>query len=183
MYGILVTPKVVKKVIANLDLLKGSGPDCILVVDLKKCELGLSYIPAEPFKICLNRLCFPDCRKVSYVVPVLKNVVERLMAKNYCPVRLLSVVSKVSEKLLNNRLVVLLKKCGFLSDFWYGFRCFWLIDVLTVVSDRIVRVFNMLGATPAVALEISKDFNKVWHAGLLYKFTSYGLSGQVFGLI
>ena len=34
-----VTPKMVKKVITNLDLSKASGPDCIPVVVLKNCEL------------------------------------------------------------------------------------------------------------------------------------------------
>ena len=48
---------------------------------------------------------------VSLVVPVFKNVGERSTAKNYRPVRLLSVVSKV-EKLVNNRIVDHLEKCG-----------------------------------------------------------------------
>ena len=46
------------------------------------------------------------------MVAVLKNVGERSTAKNYCPVCLLSVVSKVFEKLVNNRIVDHLDKCG-----------------------------------------------------------------------
>ena len=38
-------------------------------------------------------------------------------------------------------------------------------------------------ASRAVALDISKAFNGVWHAGLLHKLKSYGISGQIFGLI
>ena len=53
----------------------------------------------------LNESCFPDCWKVSLVVPVFKNVGEKSIAKNYRPVILLSVVSKVFEKLVNNRIV------------------------------------------------------------------------------
>ena len=41
----------------------------------------------------------------------------------------------------------------------------------------------MSGATRAVALDISKTFDRVWHAGLLHKLKSYGISGQIFGLI
>ena len=51
------------------------------------------------------------------------------------------------------------------------------------MSDRIARAFNRSGATGAVALDISKAFDRVWHAGLLHKLKSYGISGQIFGLI
>ena len=51
------------------------------------------------------------------------------------------------------------------------------------MSDRIVRAFNRSGATQTVALDISKGFGRVWHAGLLHKLKSYGISGQIFGLI
>ena len=98
-----VTSKMVKKVIMNLDLVKASGPDCISVVVLKNCEPELSYILAELFNKCLKESCFPDCWKVSSVVAVFKNAGERFTAKNYHPVSLLSVVSKVFEKLVNNR--------------------------------------------------------------------------------
>ena len=51
------------------------------------------------------------------------------------------------------------------------------------MSDRIARAFNRSVATRAVALDISKAFDRVWHAGLLQKLKSYGISGQIFGLI
>ena len=51
------------------------------------------------------------------MVPAFKNVRERSSAKNYCPVRLLSVISKIFEKLANNRIVDHLAKCDFFSDF------------------------------------------------------------------
>ena len=34
-----------------------------------------------------------------------------------------------------------------------------------------------------MALDISKAFDRVWHAGLLHKLKSCGISGQIFGLI
>ena len=110
LHNISVTPKMVKKVIMNLDLSKASGTDCIPVVVLKNCELELSFILAELFNKCLKESCFPDCWKVSSVVPVFKNVAERSAAKNYHLVSLFSVVSRVFEKLVNNRTVNHLKK-------------------------------------------------------------------------
>ena len=70
------------------------------------------------------------------------------------------------------------------SYFQYGFRCSRsTADLLAAVSDRFDRAFNRPGATRAVALDKSKASDRVWHAGLLHKFKSYGISGQVFGPI
>ena len=83
LHNISVTSKRVKKVIINLDFSKASGPDCIPVVILKNCEPELSYILAEFFSKCLKESHFPDCWKISWMVPVFKNIGERSTAKNY----------------------------------------------------------------------------------------------------
>ena len=178
LHNISIIPKMVKKVITNFDSSKASGPDCIPVVVLKNFEPELSYIPAKLFNNCLKESCFPDCWKVPWVVPVFKNVGERSTAKNYRRVSLLSMVSKVYEKLVNNRIVDHLEKCGLFSDFQYRFRSSRsTADLLTVLSDRIARAFNRSGATRAVARDMSKAFDRVWHTGLLHKLKSYGISG------
>ena len=107
------------------------------------------------------------------MLPIFKNVEERSAAKNYCSVSPF-VVHTVFEKLVNNRIVDHLEKCVFFfSDFQYCFRPSQsTADLLTVVSDRIARTFNRSGATRAVALDISKAFGRVWHAGLLEKLKS-----------
>ena len=46
------------------------------------------------------------------MVPLFMNVGEMSMSKNYCQVSLLSVVSKVLEKLVNNGVVDCLENCG-----------------------------------------------------------------------
>ena len=80
--------------------------------------------------------------------PVFKNVGERSTAKNYRPISLLSVVSELFEKLVNNRIADYLEKCGLCSYFQYGFRSSWsTADLLTVVSDRIA---NRCGATQVI---------------------------------
>ena len=81
------------------------------MVAVKKCEPEPSYnkFPKES--------SFPDCWKVSLVVPVFKNFGEIPTAKNYRLVSLLSFVKKVFEKLINNRVAHLLRKCALFSDF------------------------------------------------------------------
>ena len=72
---------------------------------LKNCVSELAYILVELCSMCQKESCFPDCCKVSLVVSVFKNVGEKSTAKKPRPVSLLSVVSKVFGKLLNNRIV------------------------------------------------------------------------------
>ena len=38
-------------------------------------------------------------------------------------------------------------------------------------------------AAPAIALDISKAFGRVFHAGFLHKLKSYGISDQIFSLV
>ena len=127
----------------NLDLSKSSDPDCIPVLVLKNCEPELSYILAELFHMCLLESCFLDCWKGLLVVLVLKNVQERSIAKNYCPVSLLPVVSKVFKKLVKNRILDQLEKYGLCSSRSTT-------DLLTVVPEfralRLLTGFGMFGS-------------------------------------
>ena len=54
LHNISVTPKMVKKVIANIDSSKESRPNCIPVVVLKNSEPEILYILAELFNMCLK---------------------------------------------------------------------------------------------------------------------------------
>ena len=69
------------------------------------------------------------------------------------------------------------------SDSQYSFRSSRSIaDLLTVASDRTARAFIKSEATRAAALDTYKAFDRVWHAGLLHRLKSYGISGWLFGL-
>ena len=92
-------------------------------------------------------------------------------------------VSKVIQKLVNDRIVDHLENCGLFSNFQYSFRSSQsTVDLLIVVSDMILGAFNRCRAARAVTRDISKAFNRVWHAGLLHKLMFCGISGQIFGL-
>ena len=74
------------------------------------------------------------------MVPVFKNVGERSTAKNYGPVSLLSMVSKVFEKLVNNRIVDHLEKCGL---FLISSMVLGLLDQLQIFSQ--LYMIELLG--------------------------------------
>ena len=144
LHNISVTPKMVKRVIMNLDSLKASGPDCILEVVLKNCEAELSYILAELFSMCQNESCFSRLLKgPTLVVRVFENVEESLAAKSYHPVSLLFVVGKVFEKLVKMGLLINCRNVAYflISSMVLGllnqlqiFRQLHLIELLWIVS-------------------------------------------------
>ena len=59
--------------------------------------------------------------------PSIKNIGESSATINYRPVSLLSVIHKVFEKLLNNKIVDHLEKCG-----------------LVLISSMVLRLLNQL---------------------------------------
>ena len=108
-----------------------------------------------------ERVLFSILLEGPLVVPAFKNVGERSTAKYYHPVSLLSVVSKLFEKFVNNRIVDHLEKCSFFLIFSMVLRLLDLrSDLLTVISDRIGKAPSRSGATGPAALSISKAFNR-----------------------
>ena len=70
------------------------------------------------------------------------------------------------------------------SDLQYGFRSSRSsANLVTLVFDRIASAFDRSGLTRAAALDITRAFDRVWQAGLLYKLESCRISGQLFGCI
>ena len=164
LHNISITPKMVRKVVVSLDLSKASGPDCIPVVLLKNCEPELSYILAELFNKCLKESCFPDCWNVSSVVPALKNVGERSTTKNYRPVSLLSMVSKVFEKLVNKRIVDHLEKCGL----------FLISSMVLGLLDQLL-IFSQLYLTELLGLLTGLGLLELWHVIYPRLLTGFGM--------
>ena len=163
----------------KLHLWKASGPDSIPVVVVNNCKPELSYILLELFNMCLKKSCFPDFSKVFYVVLAFKNVKERAMTKNCHSVSLPYVMSKIFETLAKNRRVNNFHKYLLCSDCHYCLRLSWSTrDLLKVTPDRILRVVSSSRATRALALDISKAFDRVWHACPLHKVKFYRLSGH-----
>ena len=81
------------------------------------------------------------------MVPVFKNFGERSTAKNYRPVSLLSVVSKVFEKLINNRIVDHLEKYGL---FLISSMVLGLLDQLQIFSQ--LYLIELLGLLTGLGL-------------------------------
>ena len=100
---------------------------------------------------------------------------DRSNPSNYRPIALISCLSKAFETILNKKFLKHLSSSNLLSDHQYGFRNGRSTgDLLTFLTDSWSSSLSCFGETFAVALDISKAFDRVWHKALLSKLPSYG---------
>ena len=104
--------------------------------------------------------------------------------KNYRPVSLLSICSKIFERLLFNELYKFLNENDLLSSNQSGFRpgdsC---INQHLSIAHEIYQSFDNDLEVRGVFLDISKVFDKVWHEGLILKLSRNGISGNLLYLL
>ena len=112
---------------------------------------------------------------------------EKNAVKNYRPISLLPVCSKIMERLIFNSLHSFLHSNSLLSVNQSGFRpndsC---TNQLSAIVHEIMKSFDSSNPTPdvrGVFLDISKAFDRVWHDGLIYDLRCYGIQGKVLDII
>ena len=96
------------------------------------------------------------------------------------PISLLSVLSKVMEKLINKPMWKHLENHKLISDRQFGFRAgHSTSDALTYIAQRLSNTINDREEARVVCLDISKAFDSVWHPGLLVKLRALGFAGKL----
>ena len=105
-----------------------------------------------------------------------KNYVNEI--KNYHPVSILSVVSKVLEKEIHEQFSAYLEENNLISDFQFGFRKNKLTELATIkLVEEIRQSIDSGCIVGAYFLDLSKAFGTMSHAKLVSKLTSYGVNG------
>ena len=100
--------------------------------------------------------------------------------RNYRPVSLLSVISKVMEKIINTSIMNHLEKENLLSPHQFGFRPgLSAADLLTSLNHQWLSCLNTGGAVRVLAVDIAGAFDKVSHIGVLHKLRAYGIAGTL----
>ena len=169
----------VQRQLCQLDPTKATGPDGIPARVLKQCSKVLAAPLAKLFLLYFRCHVQPSLWKIARVIPILKKQ-SHSGAKNYRPVSLLSVVSKVMEKIVNTAIINHLEHKKALSIHLYGFRQgLSTSDLLTSLNHSWFSKVNRGGAVRVLAVDIAGAFDKVSHRGVLHKAASYGITGPL----
>lgn len=171
--------------IRALNVNKAHGWDEISIRMIKICDESLIKPLLNIFRYSLNFGKFPSSWKRGNIVPVHKKN-EKNLVKNYRPVSLLPIFSKVFEKCIYDSLYHFFEANSLFTSSQSGFRkgdsC---ISQLLSITHEIFKSFDVNPSldTRGVFLDISKAFDRVWHEGLIHKLKSYGISGSLLSLL
>ena len=102
-------PGEVEKIIDELNMNKSIGPFGVPVFLPKKFKMFFSYWLSELANLSFETGLFPDVLKIAKVNPLHKKD-SKTDYRNYRPISLLSVVSKIFEKLIYKRIYFYLEK-------------------------------------------------------------------------
>jgi len=172
-------PDTVRRELRRIQPSKATGSDMIPGRVLRQCSDDLCKPIARVFSLSFQKNTQPKLWKLASVVPVYKKN-SKSDVKNYRPISLLPILSKVMETIVNRSITRHLEEHQILSKNQYGFRQgLSTQDVLTLLCHRWSSVASEGGATRVVAVDIAGAFDRVSHAGVLHKCQQYGITGQL----
>ena len=121
---------------------------------------------------------FPEQLKLAKVIPIFKKN-EKYLTTNYRPISLLSVISKIIEKVMHLRVMSFLNKYKLLYCYQFGFRQKYstilaLIETVDTIQQDLENGFYVGG----IYLDLIKASDTVDHKILLDKLCHYGIRGH-----
>ena len=170
------SPKEVEKIIKempNKQCEQDKIPTALFKSSIEEINIFLSNL----FNSCLHQGVFPITWKEAYVKPLLKNSKLEHTEKNYRPVSNLKFISKVFEKIVQNRFNDHMQKHSLMpkyqSAYRRGFSCE--TALLKIVND-ILWAMERGNCVAMVCMDLSAAFDLVAHHLLLNVLT------DVFGI-
>jgi hypothetical protein len=169
----------IKERLTNLDSDKASGVDEVNSYVLKRCSAAFS----KPLCIIFNRSIsegrVPCQWKDANVSPIFKKG-SRLIAANYRPVSLTSIVCKVMEGFVRDELLKYMKSECLIANEQHGFvpgkACVTnLLETLDIVTKAVANGLSV----DVIYLDFLKAFDMVPHKRLLLKLRGYGVKGDL----
>ena len=147
---------------------------------LKLISSKLSPKLAKVFNVCMKDGYFPNELKIAKVIPLYKHKGSINDICNYRPISMLSVFSKIFEKLIHKEMMSFFDTNSILSDCQFGFRAkhstaHALINAITHLQLSMDSGKSALG----IFIDFSKAFDTINHKILLDKLETYGIRGNL----
>ena len=131
----------------------------------------LIYEPlTKLFNKSLSLSKFPKLWKEANISPIYKRKGTASDSQNYRPISLLCCLSKILEKIVFKHIYNHLTENSLLSDKQSGYRPHHSTQLqLTYMTDSLYKALDRRRDFTAVYLDVTKYFDRIWHAGLLFK--------------
>ena len=169
-----VHPEEVYKILSKLKSSSSCGVDEISSSVLKLIKNEITPVLTHIVNLSISQKTFPQYWKKARVIPLHKKD-ELLYPKNYRPVSLLPVFSKVLERCIFVQMVSYLEENNLLHPAHHGFRAkHSTVTALLQMFDTWIDAFEQNEVSAVLMLDMSAAFDVVDHAILLSKLELYG---------
>lgn len=176
---IIITESMVSKKLKELKIDKSPGPDGMHPRLLKELSSEISEPLARMFQNSVNSGVVPSDWKKANISAVHKKG-SRAECQNYRPISLTSVVCKVLESLIKDKITEHLDKFELIKPSQHGFTAgrSCLTNLLEFFDD-VTRLLDSGKPVDVIYLDFAKAFDKVPHERLINKVKSLGINGTV----
>ena len=169
----------VRDILKGLDVSKATGPDGISARMLKETFSTTALSLTRLIQISLQKQKIPKLWKEATVIPIHKKD-SKSEFSNYRPVSLLSIPSKICEKVVFKHMYNYIRDNNLITIHQSGFtQGDSTIHQLLYLYDTFCKALDDKKDVRIVFCDQSKAFDRVWHKGLLHKLQTIGIDDSL----